>query len=261
MKDKITLLVIDSDLNYAKGIVECAKSHPAFLDAVYACTGTNGLSMIELIKPTVVIINFLLPELDAIGILRQLRNTDYNARPFIIVVSQALTSAMMNTATEYGADYLMVKPQPAIEVCNTITDLINSTSTLTMPSDTTETGNDLKITQLLHCMGIPAHLNGYKYIRSALKSAISDISSLYPITQRLYPQLGEEYNKTPQSIERSIRHAIKVSWERGNKKVLHDIFGVSPDNMYRNYPTNSEYIAMLADDLRLRLKHNMSIVS
>ncbi len=259
MNDKITLLVIDSDENYAKGIVGYAKSHPQFLDAEYATTGISGFNKIELIKPTVVIINFLLPELDAMGILRQLKKSDPDTRPFVIITSQALTPAMISTAVEYGTDYFIVKPQPYTEICNTVVDLLHSTPCTPHAPDNYESDIDVKITSFLHSMGVPAHLNGYSYIRSSLKLAIGDISMLSPITQKLYPCLAHEYNKTPQSIERSIRHAIKVSWDRGNKKIIHDIFGITPGGAYQSYPTNSEYIAMAADDLRLRIKHNVAI--
>ncbi len=259
MNDKITLLVIDHDTSYAKSIVDFAKSHSAYLDASYATTGIDGIDMMENIKPTAAIINFLLPGLDAIGILRKLKSLNKNIKPFIVIAATAMTSAMISAATEYGADYFMIKPQPPNEICNTIADLLTTSCNTLKASDSQTENIDIKISRFLHTLGIPAHLNGYSYIRSALKLAIDDISVISPITQRLYPLIADEYSKTAESIERSIRHAIKVSWERGNKKVLHDIFGVTPDNLYYSYPTNSEYIAMLADDLRLRLKHNIAI--
>ena len=257
MKEKITLLVIDQDTNYAKEIVECAKSHPAFLEAVYSSSGYEGIEAIKSINPSVIIIDFLLPGIDAIGILRQMQNIHTDTKPFIIISANTMTAAMTNAATEHGADYFMIKPQLPEEICNTISDLANI-PTCNTRSDTQES-NDIKVTRFLHYLGIPAHLCGYEYIRTSLLLAINDISILSPITLKLYPYLGMKYNKSPQSVERSIRHAIKVSWGRGNKKVLYDVFGVTPDNLYQFYPTNSEYIAMVADDLRLKFKHNIAI--
>lgn len=257
MNDKITLLVVDSDAGYASSIVDCAKLNPAFFDAAYSTTGTDGLAMIEDIKPTAAIINFLLPELDAIGILRKLRTLNRAVKPFIIVAAQTMTDSMLSMATEYGADYFIVKPQPPDEICNTIVDLLNTPHTeqpISLDEDI-----EIYISRFLHYMGIPAHLNGYEYIRTALHLAIDDISIISPITQKLYPKLSEIYHKSAQSIERSIRHAISVSWDRGNRKIIYDIFGVTPDGAYDNHPTNSEYIAMLADDLRLRLKHGIPL--
>lgn len=259
MSKKITLLIIDHDEEYASGLSAFSKSHPAFLESDYIRHGDDIFEKIHLIRPNVIITDFLMPGLDIIALLRRLKESYGNQKPLVIINSLIITAGMMQSASAHGADYFMVKPQPYSEICNTIRDLTESW-TVQIPLHTSEEGTiDMKISQFLHCMGIPAHLNGYKYIRSSLKLAIDDISNLDPITRKLYPMVAEKYHKSPQCIERSIRHAIKVSWDRGNKKVINDIFGISPDNLYQGYPTNSEYIAMLADDLRLRLKHNIAI--
>ena len=258
MKEKITLLVIDKDEEYAHGLTDTAKAHPAFFDATYVTDGANVLKTLEIINPTFVITDFLMPGFDVMGFLRYLKNNYKKPKPFVIINSLTITPSMIKSAGSRGADYFMIKPQSYSEICNTITELADesSVSPVTPPSNDSI---DVKITHFLHCMGVPAHLNGYNYIRSSLKFAIDDITTLDPITRKLYPMVAKKYNKSPQCIERSIRHAIKVSWSRGNKKVIYDIFGVSPENACHGYPTNSEYIAMLADDLRLRLKHNIAI--
>ncbi len=260
MDNNITLLVIDADKAYAKNLAQYAKTHPAFLDAEYASNGRDGFELTKLIKPDVIIMDFLIPELDAIGFLRLIENTPTIKKPFIVINLLTMTSTMLSTASEHGADYFMIKPQPPREVCDTISDLIITPPLQKISVRGKENDSlDMKITRFLHCMGVPAHLNGYSYIRSSIKIAINDISAINPITRRLYPELAREYNKTPSCIERSIRHAIKVSWERGNKKVIHDIFGYSPDSQYLGCPTNSEYIAMAADDLKMRIKHDIAI--
>ncbi len=259
MDNGITVLVIDSDINYAKELTRYIKERDEFLDAVYATNGNDGYKMMKLIKPDVVMIDFLVSGLDAVGFLRLLRNEPMENKPLVIVDSVAMLSSMLNAASEYGADYFMAKPQPYKEVCNTIIDLLGSETAKDVPVREEEESLEIKITRFLHYMGVPAHLNGYTYIRASLRRAIDDLGSVIPITRKLYPALAEEYNKTPECIERSIRHAIKVSWERGNKKIIHDIFGYSADTTYLGCPTNSEYIAMVADDLRLRIKHHISI--
>ncbi len=258
MDNGITVLVIDSDTNYAKGLTGYIKGRDEFLDAVYATDGNDGYRMMRVIKPDVVMIDFLVSGLDAVGFLRLLHNEPMERKPLVIVDSVAMLSSMLNAASEYGADYFMAKPQPYSEVCNTIIDLLGA-ETVKEVSEKEEESLEVKITRFLHYMGVPAHLNGYTYIRSSLKRAIDDLGSVIPITRKLYPALAEEYHKSPECIERSIRHAIKVSWERGNKKVIHDIFGYSADTTYLGCPTNSEYIAMVADDLRLRIKHHIAI--
>lgn len=259
MDNGITVLVIDSDINYAKELTSYIKGRDEFLDAVYVTDGNDGYKMMRIIKPDVVMIDFLVSGLDAVGFLRLLHKEPMENKPLIIIDSVAMLSSMLNAASEHGADYFMVKPQPYSEVCNTIVDLLNSESVREAPVIEKEESLDVKITRFLHYMGVPAHLNGYTYIRTSLKEAIEDLSSVIPITRKLYPALARKYNKTPECIERSIRHAIKVSWERGNKKIIHDIFGYSADTTYLGCPTNSEYIAMVADDLRLRIKHDIAI--
>lgn len=260
MAENLTMLIIDSDRQYAKNLTDYAKSDSSFLDADYALNGNDGLELAELIKPDVIVMDFLIPGLDAIGFLRMLKSKTELKKPFIIINSYTITSAMLAVAAEQGADYFMMKPQPPSELCRTIAELVCASVKPKTPINKREDDTlDLKITKLLHCMGVPAHLNGYSYIRSSIKIAMKDISAINPITRNLYPQLAKKYNKTPSSIERSIRHAIKVSWERGNKKVIHDIFGYSQDSQYYGCPTNSEYIAMAADDLKMRIKHNIAI--
>lgn len=259
MEKRITVLVVDSDVNYAKGLTAYMKGRDEFLDAEYSTNGTDGYQLMRVMKPDVVIIDFLVSGLDAVGFLRLLRNEHLLSKPIVIVNSVAMLSSMVGAASEHGADYFMTKPQPYSEVCNTVIDLMGVGVTEEHIKEENEDSLEVKITRFLHYMGVPAHLNGYMYIRSSLKRAIADLGSVIPITRKLYPDLAEEYHKTPECIERSIRHAIKVSWERGNKKIIHDIFGYSADTTYLGCPTNSEYIAMVADDLRLRIKHDISI--
>ena len=252
------MLIIDTDNSYSSELCRCAKSHPAFVDAQFSSNGREGFELMQIIKPDVVIIDFLTPVLDAMGFLRLVKKSNIEKKPFIVINSYTIPQTMLKAATESGADYFMVKPQAPEEVLSTVIDLLGASiaDTYATPDDIDEL--DITITRFLHCMGVPAHLNGYRYIRSSLKLAIENIGALMPITRNLYPSLAKEYNKTPYCIERAIRHAIKVSWERGNKKVISDVFGYSPDSPYSVCPTNSEYIAMAADDLKIRLKHNIT---
>lgn len=259
MGKRITVLVIDSDVHYAKELTAYIKGREEFLDAEYSTNGTDGYQLMRAVRPDVVIIDFLVSGLDAVGFLRLLQNEYMPLKPIVIVNSVAMLSSMLSAAREHGADYFMTKPQPYSEVCNTIIDLVSVGATEEHTKEAPDDSLEVKITRFLHYMGVPAHLNGYMYIRSSLKRAIADLGSVIPITRKLYPDLAEEYHKSPECIERSIRHAIKVSWERGNKKIIHDIFGYSADTTYLGCPTNSEYIAMVADDLRLRIKHDIAI--
>ena len=260
MTHDLSLLIIDADETYARGLRDCARAHDLFLSAEYSLDGKDGYEMTQIIKPDAVIIDFLVPNLDAIGYLRLLKSSNLEKKPVIIINSHTMLSAMLTAASEQGADYFMIKPQPYGEVLNTVLDLSGAKKPPAVPDKPKTTDElDIQITRFLHCMGVPAHLSGYNYIRSSIKLAISDINVLTPITRRLYPELARKYNTTSSCVERAIRHAIKVSWDRGNKKVITDIFGYSADTPYAGCPTNSEYLAMAADDLKLRIKHNIAI--
>jgi two-component system response regulator (stage 0 sporulation protein A) len=153
----------------------------------------------------------------------------------------------------------MVKPQMPKSICDTVIDLLSAGNTKQENVYNSQYSLEERVSGFLRHLGIPAHLNGYKYIRSAIIHTTNDISELTPITQKLYPRLAREFQTSSCSVERSIRHAIGVSWKRGNKKLLSDVFGYSPDTTGTRQPTNSEYIAMAADDFRLRLKHETAL--
>jgi two-component system response regulator (stage 0 sporulation protein A) len=165
---------------------------------------------------------------------------------------------MLATAIHYGVNYFMVKPQTNAEICDTIQDLLSSAkhSKTEILKKQEQQSLEENVSNFLRCLGMPAHLSGYKYIRAALMMTSDDISLLNPITQKLYPMIAEKFNTNGSCVERAMRHAISVSWKRGNKKLLCDIFGYNSDTAGMHRPTNAEYIAMAADDFRLRLKYH-----
>lgn len=254
MNNKISLLIIDSDEMYAKELVKTAMDHIDFEYVEYVTDGAEGYERMKLIRPDVVLIDFLVAGMDAIGFLRKMDSDSNIKRPRVMIISQTMIGNMVQLATMLGVEYFIKKPLTPLSACETVAFAMSHPEPerkMTEPDDIDE-----KITQFIHCMGVPAHLDGHKYIRSALKIAIEDISIISPITKRLYPDLAKMYKKSPSSIERSIRHAISVSWSRGNQKLIREVFGYSAESCV-GYPTNSEYIAMIADDLRLRIKHDM----
>ncbi len=260
MNERISVLVVDDDEKYDKELVSYIKGRSEhFLDAAYAVDGEEGLEVAKLIHPDVIILDQLMPRLDGIGFLRRLRYVCHDHKPIIIMNSVSRLTGMLRTAAEYGMSYYMVKPQLCSEICDTIIDLYRGRSAAEPPKrgggDKLEAG----VTAYLRHLGVPAHLTGYKYMRSALMMTIKDISLLTPITKKLYPMIADKYGTNNSCVERAMRHAIGVSWERGDKKLLNDIFGYSSESgMMHHRPTNSEYIAMAADDFRLKMKYGSS---
>lgn len=247
-----TLLIIDPDKNYAASLAEHAKKSGLFYEASYSLNGEEGYRLISILKPDVIILEALIPVLDGIGILRRLYNNKLNKNPVIIINTSTRLPGLLSAASRYGADYIMIKPQTYENICITAHDLLKGIIA-SVPAPEKKTDIEGHITVFLKSLGMPAHLDGYKYIRSALLYTIKDPGMISPITKRLYPALAEKYNTTKSCIERAMRHAIEVSWQRGNKKIISDIFGYDRDSLISR-PTNAEYIAMTSDEMRLMLK-------
>ena len=259
MDNRKSMLVIDDDEAYAAGLTSYARLCGGFLDVSYALNGEEGFRMFQLLNPDIVILDAVMPKLDGIGFLRKLKN--HKKKPVIIMNSHSQLTSLLRAASEYGIDYFMIKPQSYQEICRTVQDFTVATDVTDVSDDTSpdDKADELEknVTLFLRKLGIPAHLDGYRYIRSAIMMTTGDLSLLSPITKKLYPMLADAYKTNKCCVERAMRHAIGVSWKRGNKKLLNDIFGYSPDISAMQRPTNSEYLAMTVDDFRLRLKHGM----
>lgn len=252
------MLIIDDDEKYAAELTSHARLCGDFLDVSYALDGEEGFRMFQLLKPDIIILDAVMPKLDGIGFLRRLKNFSNKKKPVIIMNSHSQLTSLLRTAAEYGIDYFMVKPQSYREICRTVYDFTaESEAADNNISDSKTDELEKNVTLFLRKLGIPAHLSGYRYIRSAIMMTSNDLSLLSPITKKLYPMIADTYKTTKCCVERAMRHAIGVSWKRGNKKLLNDIFGYSSDNHSIERPTNSEYLAMAVDDFRLRVKHGM----
>lgn len=254
----LSILIADSDENYVNGLKLYLENSELFSDVSVAKDGEEALEMTRLLLPDIIIMDVILPKLDGIGYLRCLQQERKDYSPFIIINTASQLPGILKTAVGYGVGYFMVKPQTPRSICDTITDLAFTEKTKPEQIYASESTLEERVSGFLRHLGIPAHLNGYKYIRSAIIRTTNDMGEITPITQKLYPKLAKEFDTNSSSIERSIRHAIGVSWKRGNKKLLSDVFGYSPDTVGTRQPTNSEYIAMAADDFRLRLRHEMT---
>lgn len=236
-------------------------------------TGKRAYEQILSLKPDVVLMNMILPELDGLGIMEQLMaNLDVPKLPRIIVISSVDNPSIMDFACQAGADYYIMKPYQLETVYNRILQLqisfqnerkgrmllrdYGSIQKLDSNEEMDDGYLETEITNVMRRIGIPAHIKGYQYIRTGIIMAVHDIAILNYITKLLYPSIAAQYNTTPSSVERAIRHAIGIAWTRGDRKVLNDIFGYTVA-MERGKPTNSEFIAQIAD--RYRLHYNIKM--
>ncbi len=259
MKGKLSVMVADDDEIYVKKLAEVINKREDMECSGYALNGEEALELAAITRPDVIVLDMLMPRMDGMGFLRRLGSCGLKRKPVIIVNSMSRLTGMVEAAVSSGADYFMVKPQSGEAICDTISDIsAQELYKRDKEQKITEESSDFKlekgVTYFLHALGVPANLDGYKYIRSAIINAAMDMSLLEPITKKLYPIIAEEYDTSVCCVERSMRHAINVSWKRGSRKVIGDVFGYTAEDGRRR-PTNSEYIAMAADDFRMRYKY------
>lgn len=233
--------------------------------------GISAYNEIVTLRPDVVLMNMILPELDGLGVMEKLMsNLEVPKLPRVIVISAVDNPILMDCVCQSGVDYYIMKPYRLDTLYNRILQLqipdvgrtdmnvpLRSYESKRQHAESTEYEQNMleaDITAVMRRIGVPAHIKGYQYIRTGIIMAIHDIAVLNYITKLLYPSIAKEYNTTASSVERAIRHAIEVAWNRGDKEVLQEMFGYSV-RKGKGKPTNSEFIAQIAD--KYRLDYNM----
>ncbi len=200
----------------------------------------------------VIVMDAFMANLDALGVITELAEDE--SRPLIMVMSSSDNQRFEQEILSAGADYYFLKPFDINMLAQRISQLTGWSKS---KSDTSELNNtnDLQVTvsEIMHQIGVPAHIKGYQYLREAIVLSINDREMMSSVTKVLYPTVAKMYSTTASRVERAIRHAIEVAWDRGDVDVLSSYFGYTIQNT-RGKPTNSEFIAMISDKLRLRMK-------
>lgn len=216
----------------------------------------NGLEVLDLLaktNPQVLILDIIMPHLDGLGVLEKLNSLDLPRKPKVIMLTAFGQENITQRVVELGADYYVLKPFSLDVLASRIRQLVSAAASPAATPRPRTRSMDLEVTNIIHEIGIPAHIKGYLYLRDAILAVISRIELLGAVTKELYPMIATKYKTTPSRVERAIRHAIEVAWNRGNFEVINSLFGYTV-NLERGKPTNSEFIAMVADKLRMELK-------
>lgn len=250
---KNTVLIIDDDIKFIKEISEYITEHDNRIEADFAVNGIEGIKAIKSEKYDAVLLDLYMPILDGRGFLRRLERLDCNKRPVIIAMSEPKLIFMGDTLAKYRLDYLIVKPQPYNEICNTIEDLIAISDSNNIIDDTCtdDISIERSISTYMKELGIPIHIAGYRYIKRALDLAAKDESVLHSITKRLYPLLATEYSASASNIESAIRHAVDLAWKNGEEHILYKLFKRTAQDGKAKRPTNSELLNALSNELRI----------
>lgn len=255
MGRKITVLLADNSEYFAIPCANVMKSKG--LDVTMTeKDGQAVLSSLERSCPDVVLMDFFLPRMDALGVLRSMQTLKLPKRPLVMLMSGFDNPALEREAMSAGADYYFLKPFDAAEMAGRILTLCGETPHLgetVRRREVQGSSLEMRVTEIIHQIGVPAHIKGYQYLRDAILMAIEDDQIINAVTKRLYPTVAKRHGTTSSRVERAIRHAIEVAWDRGDIDVLNSYFGYTIHNS-RGKPTNSEFIAMIADKFRLQLK-------
>ncbi|MBQ6999187.1 MAG: sporulation transcription factor Spo0A [Clostridia bacterium] len=244
-KKKARILIADSDTAFCE---ELCQFLGTFNDTeVIKCVNNGREAYNEIMnsKPDIVITGIVMPHIDGLGVIKKISEAKLEAKPSFIVVSSVNNNLLMQKAMDLGAKYYLLRPLDY----SVLIELIRE-NTVRARSIGQDYNMERRITETIQRVGIPAHIKGYHYIRAAITMMTEDMELAHSVTKVLYPAVAKKFDTTPQRVERAIRHAIEVAWNRGDPAVLNEMFGYTID-ADRGKPTNSEFIAMVSDIIRL----------
>lgn len=269
MYEKVSVLIADDNCEFADGLSSFLKSQPEFNVVGVAYDGEEAYKMVLETKPDIALIDIIMPKRDGLAVLKKLSLTRLEKTPKYVAMSITSSERIMESAKDLGAEHFLLKPQSEEAIADTIRSLtangqtlslrqpisITSSKPLTQKTATGPKEVDLEglVTECIHELGVPAHIKGYQYIRTAIMMVVDNMELLNYITKQLYPTIAKKYQTTSSRVERAIRHSIEVAWSRGKPEVMNNIFGYTIDTG-KGKPTNSEFIAMVADKIRLQIK-------
>lgn len=216
-------------------------------------TGDEALALLDKGTYDIVIVDLWISGIDGIGIIRSKSNENKKNLPKFILMSPVNKHSVLLEASDAGADVCLLKPLDITSLSGHIDSLAKQRTKSQNPSSSPSSDLEAQVTKIIHQIGVPAHIKGYQYLRSAILMTIDDNDIINSVTKVLYPTVAKKYQTTTSRVERAIRHAIEVAWDRGDVDTLNSYFGYTIHNS-RGKPTNSEFIAMIADNLRLKYK-------
>jgi len=259
METKIRILLADSNSDFSTVLSEMIRAEGDLELAGTATDGLEALSMTAELMPDIILLDLVLPKLDGMEVLRRIPDTGVHCK--IIVLSGFYNNQIILDCSSAGADYFMPKPcdisalfSRIRQLSGAVKEYIPGTGIDCRNVNRNEPDLESVVTDIIHEIGVPAHIKGYQYLREAIILTINNMDMINAVTKVLYPEVAKKFGTTPSRVERAIRHAIEVAWDRGDIEVLQKFFGYTVSNI-KGKPTNSEFIAMIADNLSLRRKH------
>ena len=252
MEHATTVFIADSAEDFCAGLTAALQRAGGFHVVGTASDGEQAIRQIQERKPDILVLDLMLPKKDGLTVLKSI--ADMDRRPAVLATSAFVSTYVSAAASNLGVRYLMQKPCDLTALAEQLESVRGGEVLRMVPQRRPDkTSIESMVTGIIHEIGVPAHIKGYQYLREAIIIAVNDMDVINAITKVLYPQVAKTFQTTPSRVERAIRHAIEVAWDRGDLDTLQRFFGYTVSNT-KGKPTNSEFIALIADKLSLQLK-------
>lgn len=256
MKTMTRVLLADIDEDFRRQLAECLRQEEDMELVGSTDSGDEALELLTSLQPDVLLLDLVLLRLDGMEVLRRMAELSPSTRA--IVVTQLYSSEIVGSCISFGASYFVSEPCDYSVLLERIRQISSRAQGLTViPPRQSDADLEAAVTDIIHEIGVPAHIKGYQYLREAIILTINDMDIINAVTKVLYPEVAKKFSTTPSRVERAIRHAIEVAWDRGDIEVLQKFFGYTVSNI-KGKPTNSEFIAMIADCLSLRQRQSVA---
>ena len=253
MEHATSIFIADSTEEFCSGLIAQLQRIGGFQIAGTANDGEQAIRQVLEKKPDILVLDLMLSKQDGISVLKAIAGMD--RKPATLATSAFVTQYVSAAAAGLGVRYLMLKPCDMTALTERLTEIRGGENRRMPIRRSDKTSIETMVTGIIHEIGVPAHIKGYQYLREAIIIAVNDMDVINAITKVLYPQVAKTFQTTPSRVERAIRHAIEVAWDRGDLDTLQRFFGYTVSNT-KGKPTNSEFIALIADKLQLQLKSN-----
>ncbi|GAA6514361.1 sporulation transcription factor Spo0A [Merdimmobilis hominis] len=255
MTNKIKVLIADDNKEFCAQCSALLRTY-GYETVVAPKDGFRVVELVEENQPNIVLLDVFMPRLDAIGVMKTIRESQISVQPLFMMMSTFDNPVLERELLNSGASYYFLKPFDTDVLVERIVQIsgYKKADILDLPgAGKLQPDLEMMVTEIIHQIGVPAHIKGYHYLRESILLAVNNADIINSVTKQLYPTVAKKFGTTSSRVERAIRHAIEVAWDRGDVDILNSYFGYTIHNG-RGKPTNSEFIAMIADKLRLRLK-------
>lgn len=261
MEEKLKIMIVDDNVEFVKLLTMYINAQSGMEVVGSLNDGTNVIPKLKELRPDILLLDIIMPEKDGLVVLEELDEAVLEKKPFTVVMSAIGQEKITHKAISLGAAYYVIKPFDLETLTNRLKEMVGNETTAFYENKGTKYVSakvshnqgepvEVKVTNIIHDLGVPAHIKGYQYLREAIIISVQNQDIINSITKTMYPVLAKKYKTTPSRVERAIRHAIEVAWNRGEIAMHDKIFGYTV-NSNKGKPTNSEFIAMIADKIRL----------